>query len=288
MLKNILISKLFDLDLLDITLGKFALNQNQLNILDQKLELLDIGMPMDYVVGKVNLLDLDLIVNPYTLIPREETEYWLVKFSNIFVQNKTTPSAMLPLLLGEGEFHIQNLNYKSIQNVSPTLIDLGTGTGIIGLYLSNIYEKVYLLDVDVQTLQVTQKNIELNAKTNCQTLLSDCLNKVEALFSKGEKWDLIANLPYLPTEDIKKAKEHKVKYEPAIALYSGEDGLELFNIVLKQIENMENKPINVVFELDPRNITQAEISLKKLYYQTEIWLDQNNLERVLVGRFIED
>jgi hypothetical protein len=46
---------------------------------------------------------------------------------------------------------------------------------------------------------------------------------------------------------------------------------------------MGNKPMNVLFELDPRNIQQAKLKLGKLNYETEIWLDQNKLERVLIG-----
>ena len=252
MLKNILISKLFDIKLLDLALGKFTLNQAQKNILDEKLKLLNAGAPLDYLIGKVTILNLDLIVNQNTLIPREETENWLVRYVNEV-------------------------------KASDTLVDLGTGTGIIGLYLNGIYQKVYLLDVDKQTLKVAQQNIDLNAKNNCKTLLSNGLTKVETVISKDEKWDLVANLPYLPSKDIPKAKEHKVEYEPAIALYSGKDGLELFNSVLKQIKIMKNKPINILFELDPRNIKQAQVNLQKLDYQTEIWFDQNGLERVLVG-----
>ena len=294
MLKNILISKLFDIELLDVVLGKFVLDQAQKIILDEKLKLLNGGMPLDYVVGKVKILGLELTVNQHTLIPREETEYWLTKIN--------TPSASLPplrtkcrcnkysctsCLLGKGEFH--TINFEQFFSLKPSaiLIDLGSGTGIIGLYLSHLYKEVYLVDIESNTLKIAQQNIDLNAKTNCQTLFSDGLLRIETVISKNNKWDLVANLPYLPTEDIKKAKEYKVEYEPAIALYSGTDGLELFNSVLKQIEIMENKPINVLFELDPRNIQKARLNLNKLSYQTEIWLDQNGIERVLVGRFME-
>lgn len=253
MLKNILISKLFEIELLDVALGNYTLNQIQKIQLDSKLKQLESGVPLDYIIGKVKLLGLQLIVNEDTLIPREETEFWLQKYKIECTQ------------------------------FSPCLIDLGTGTGIIGLYLSNIYKKVYLLDIDQKTLEVTKQNIELNQKTNCQTLLIDGLENIEKFTMDSEKWDLIANLPYLPSEDINKAREYKVEHEPAIALYSGKDGLQLFNKVLEQIEKIEKKPQNVVFELDPRNIRQAQLNIDKLNYKTKIWLDQNGLKRVLVG-----
>jgi methylase of polypeptide subunit release factors len=304
MLKNILISKLFDLDLLDVALNNYTLNETQEKELETKLELLNSGSPLDYLVGKINILDLNLIVNEYTLIPREETEFWLQEFKNKIQINRhlgynERSSANIGDIskgkrqnsLYQGGWGVLNDKTQIGDTVvavtnSQTLIDLGAGTGIIGLYLSDVYDKVYLLDVDEKTLGVTNQNIELNQKTNCQSLLSDGINKIQKVLKQNEKWDLVANLPYLPSEDIPRAKECKVEHEPAIALYSGQDGLELFNKVLKQIQTMENKPINVIFELDPRNIRQAQINLNRLNYETEIWLDQNGLKRVLVGKSV--
>jgi release factor glutamine methyltransferase len=266
MLKNILICKLFNLDLLDVALNKYNLNQAQNDELQQKLVLLNSGVPLDYVVGKVKILDLELIVNRHTLIPREETEFWLKQFKN-YIQKSC---------------HLERSerSYASIRN-APKVSNFTTSQ-----YLSDIYDNVDLLDVEKETLKVTKHNIEQNNKTNCQAILSDGLQDIEKLIGQNEKWDLIANLPYLPIADINKAKEYKVEHEPVIALYSGNDGLELFNKVLNQIKTMANKPINVVFELDPRNIKQAKLNLNKLNYQTEIWLDQNGMERVLVGVWI--
>jgi methylase of polypeptide subunit release factors len=322
MLKNILISKLFDIELLDVALGNYTLNETQKKELDTKLKQSESGIPLDYIIGRVNILGLELVVNEHTLIPREETEYWLQKYKTkiqktchlersersrginsqptiVEVQNSPLEVGGTPRfpcdVLSEGQqTQVDGVfkNYTTqtgdtvvaVTKYSKTLIDLGTGTGLIGLYLSNIYQKVFLLDIDPKTLEIAKKNIELNQKTNCQTKLVDGLENVEKLI-KNEKWDLVANLPYLPSKDVSKAKEYRVEHEPAIALYSGDDGLELFNKVLKQIEAIENKPVNVLFELDPRNIKQAQINLNNLKYKTEIWLDQNGLERVLVGSF---
>jgi release factor glutamine methyltransferase len=288
MLKNILISKLFDLDLVTVALGNYTLNVTQQIEIEAKVAQLNSGVPVDYLVGKVKILGLDLIVNEHTLIPREETEFWLQQYKSLIFEKVKSIDNYSPLEGWQAKPDgvdksdvLQSNNKKRIP--SQTLIDLGTGTGIIGLYLSGIYDKVYLLDIEKETLEVTKQNITLNQKTNCQTLLSNGLVDIEKLIVKNEKWDLVANLPYLPSEDILRAKEYKVEHEPAIALYSGNDGLKLFNIVLQQIKAMKNKPVNVLFELDPRNIKQAQTNLNKLSYQTEIWLDQNCLQRVLVG-----
>jgi methylase of polypeptide subunit release factors len=301
MLKNILISKLFDIDLLDVALNKYSLSQTQRKELETKLRLLNSGTPLDYLIGRLSILGLDLIVNEHTLIPREETEFWLERYKYLTLQNKNKKHNS-PLggwqsktdgVEKRGGYEVDKVFPNDAAQIgdtvvavanSPILIDLGTGTGLIGIYLSDIYENVYLLDINPKTLEVAKQNIELNKKTNCQTLPSNGLERIEKLIVKSERWDLVANLPYLPIEDIFKAKEYKVEYEPAIALYSGNDGLELFNKVLGQIKARGNKPSNVVFELDPRNIQLAQKNLDKLNYKTEIWLDQNGLERVLVGK----
>ena len=292
MLKHILISKLFDLDLLEVALGKYKLTESQQMILEQKLKLLDDGVPLDYLIGKVKLLDLDLIVNKYTLIPRQETEFWLQQFRNNVQNNRHLEQVRSGVGFSErSSATTSQRSYASIDNnfkasdftISQILVDLGTGTGVIGTYLSDIYERAYLLDIDPKTLEVTKQNITLNQKTNCQAILSYGLEKIKHLIDHNQKWDLVANLPYLPIQDIARAKEYKVEHEPALALYSGQDGLELFDKVLEQIKIMQNKPVNIIFELDPRNIQQAKTSLNQLSYKTEIWLDQNGLDRVLVG-----
>jgi release factor glutamine methyltransferase len=291
MLKNILISKLFDIELLDVALGNYKLNQEQKAELEIKLELLNSGIPLDYLVGKVKILGLELIVNQHTLIPREETEYWLEKF-RILISQKVeclvnNPPPEWWQSQTDGAFQddtTYNNDTEAAATNSKTLVDLGTGTGIIGLYLSDIYNKVYLVDIDEKTLYVAKKNIKLNQKDNCQTLVSDGLESVISVLAPNVAWDLLANLPYLPSQDIQNAKEYKVQYEPAIALYSGESGLELFDKVLIQINELQNKPKNILFELDPRNIELAQIKLSKFNYLTEIWQDQNGLQRVLVGK----
>jgi release factor glutamine methyltransferase len=293
MLKNILISKLFDLDILDVVLGNYQLDQSQQKTLATKLELLESGFPLDYLIGKVKVLGLELIVNQHTLIPREETDYWLEKFRILISRkveclvNSSPPEGWQSQTDGvfQGDA-TQNGDTVVADTKSHILVDLGTGTGIIGLYLSDVYNKVYLVDIDKQTLKIANQNIELNQKTNCYTLISNGLESLNSILEEYTKWDLVANLPYLPSRDVIDAKEFKVEYEPALALYSGDDGLELFNKVIRQIKAMRNKPDKVLFELDPRNIQQAQINLKKLNYQTEIWLDQNGLERVLLGRLL--
>jgi methylase of polypeptide subunit release factors len=310
MQKQILIAKLFGLDALDVALGKYELDKIQKEKLIQSLGLLAKGLPIDYIVGEVNILGLKLKVTPQSLIPREETEFWLQQFKQIVkaknscqLERSERSAEIVLILQRDNSLSIEtikdsnsNLKLIDIQNgdteaastkinsnlsKNKTLVDLGTGTGIIGLYLAEYYQKVLMLDIDPQTLSVAKDNIEINNKTNCQTLTSDTLLGLDLENLGG--WDLVANLPYVPIGDLPYAKEYNVEFEPKLAIYSGEDGLDLFYKVLKQIKFIKNKPQVVLFELDPRNLSMAKAELEKLKYNCGIWHDQNGLERVLFG-----
>ncbi len=273
--KNLLISKLFDIDILDVMLGNYKLNDSQNQLLDQKLELLQSGVPLDYVVGWVEVLGLKLKLNNAILIPREETEWWLPKVVQIILKSNFQTSSRTNL----------QPNYQNL----ITGVDLGTGSGLIGLYLVRelgVYlGQFHLLDIDQKVLDTSKINAEANLQTKiferCNFILSDGLS---ALPKFSNNWFLVANLPYLPTTDIVKAKEFNVSFEPQLALYSGEDGLELYRQILVQLQSQRDiLPFLTVWELDPRNIQVAKVLLEKIGYITEIWIDQNNQKRVLVG-----
>jgi methylase of polypeptide subunit release factors len=297
MQKQILIAKLFDLEPLDVALGNYELDENQKIKLKESLELLEKSVPIDYILGEVNILGLKLKVTPKTLIPREETEFWLQEFEKMLIShNEILNISKYPLEISrlkaqrEGNI-VTNLGSKDFNshysetNTNPTssktLVDLGSGTGLIGLYLSRFYEKVLMLDIDRETILVADQNIVLNKVKNCKTVLSNGLKNLD--LENINSWDLVANLPYVPLSDLPQAVQFNVEHEPQIAIYSGIDGLELYSQVLEQLNKTKNKPQTVLFELDPRNIREAKIELEKLDYKSEIWLDQNNLERVLFG-----
>ncbi len=292
---------------------KKSLNAEQNVLLQGQIKMLKSGYPLDYLLGEIEILGLKLKLNRNVLIPRPETEEWLLEFKNLAKVSKNT------VILNSFQ-NPQQSTTKLEKNKNSLLIDLGCGCGVIGLYLSRFYEQVICVDISSQALEIAKENIELNNINNIELFLSDGLSdselkgKIEFFcentltqaendfyrlpLDKGlshsdwgysfdkKSWTLVANLPYLPIQDKDKQNEHNVKYEPDLALYSGEDGLDLFKKVLCQLEDFETKPQQVVFELDPRNIQKAKNLLENLDYQTNIWSDSGGFERVLIGTLI--
>lgn len=191
-------------------------SEEKVKLLKKEIEALEKNEPLQYVLGKVNFYGNEFYVDKRVLIPRFETEE--------LVEN--------------------TINYiKKFFTKPVDIIDLGCGSGVIGLTLEQKVStnSVDLVDISKEALEVTHKNCEkLNSKA---TLIeSDMLSSVE------KKYDvIISNPPYIKTneeiEDIVKNNE------PHLALYAGEDGLDCYRKILKDAsKNMKDKTL-IAFEI---------------------------------------
>ena len=171
--------------------------------------------PIGYILGEKEFFGLPLMVGPGTLIPRPETEVLV-------------------------EIALERC--KAIENISEYLniIDVGTGSGAIAItlarYLSNF--RVYGIDVSEDALRWAKKNEELfnlhdNIELNRGDLLSDISATLEHKISV-----LVANLPYIPTEEANTLPEEIREQEPFVAIDGGEDGLDLFRRLAAQLSSV--------------------------------------------------
>ena len=191
-------------------------SEEKVKLLKKEIEALEKNEPLQYVLGKVNFYGNEFYVDKRVLIPRFETEE--------LVEN--------------------TINYiKKFFTKPVDIIDLGCGSGVIGLTLEQKVStnSVDLVDISKEALEVTHKNCEkLNSKANL--IESDMLSSVE------KKYDvIISNPPYIKTneeiEDIVKNNE------PHLALYAGEDGLDCYRKILKDAsKNMKDKTL-IAFEI---------------------------------------
>lgn len=187
--------------------------------------------PLQHIVGFANFYGLELSVSPAVLIPRPETE--------VLVERALT-------LL------------KGVPN--PRILDIGTGSGAIALAIRQERPDATVMasDISEAALRVAQRNAA-RLHLDIQLVQSDLLSSVKvADFARTA--DLItANLPYLPESD-QGTLSPEVAYDPALALYSGEDGLAAFWRCEAQLKALVNSGTICLFELDPRNIMLASRS----------------------------
>ncbi len=203
--------------------------QETVQLYQKSVLALEEGKPLQYILGNVNFYGNTFYINENVLIPRFETEE--------LVEN--------------------TINYAKKFFTEPVdIIDLGCGSGVIGLTLEKKLstKSVDLIDISAKALEVSHKNCEkLFSKANL--IKSDMFQNVT------KKYDIIiSNPPYIKTEEeIEKIVKDN---EPHIALYAGEDGLDCYRKIINDIKPHMKEKCLVAFEI---GMTQGQplISLIK-------------------------
>ena len=241
-------------------------------------DLIASGYPIDYILEQVNILGLEFKLNKNVLIPRPETE-WLIQQLNKYFDGQIVEELKNAL-----EF------LKPFQKPSnrTLLIDIGTGSGLIALGLSQNFEHISATDKYLKPIKVATENTKLNGITNIEFVQSDLLLNpaIQKQLKLSKNSLLIANLPYVPDSDIPRADENRISFEPKSAIYSGSDGLQHFKRLLKQLRKFKPTPSVCIFELDSRNIQKA-FDLGQNYFNKQIIVnDCNDMPRFLFGSSI--
>jgi release factor glutamine methyltransferase len=208
------------------------------------------GYPLAYVLETIEFLNRSFKLDPNVLVPRPETEEWV---KNLIVDVK------------------KQISTKYKNDIQINLVDLATGSGVIGLSLwlelGVFINHILLSDISQQALEIASTNHitfskHFSGSAHPKFILSDLLSDLDPSdLSHFSQWDasklniLVANLPYLPQSDS--VDLPALRHEPDIALFSGQNGLDLCTKLLNQIEEMELHFDTIVLELDPRNIFEA-------------------------------
>ena len=167
--------------------------------------------PLAYIRGKAWFYGRFFDVSPTVLIPRPETENFI------------------------------ELTLNFIKLKSPKIADIGCGSGIIGitLKLERPSWQIDLIDVDEKALEVAKKNLEKH-KVELDIVKSDLFKEVL------KNYDIIvANLPYVP-EGLVTSPE--IEAEPKIALFAGEDGLDVYKKFWQEVHELSKKPKIIIIE----------------------------------------
>ena len=157
--------------------------------------------PLAYILKEWKFYDMKFFVNSNVLIPRQDTEL------------------MIDLILN---------NYQKQESLS--ILDLGTGSGAIGIVLASKFKKakVLLTDMSSEALNITKKNIFFHKLKNISTLKSDWFEKIS-----NKKFDLIiSNPPYINKRDTH-LKNKVLLFEPKNALISKQKGYADITKIIK-------------------------------------------------------
>jgi len=159
------------------------------------------GEPLAYIIGSQPFMGRDFAVTPAVLIPRPETE----------------------------ELVEQTLRLRPPQKLSP-ILDLCTGSGCIAVTLAVMTEaRVAACDISPDALAVAAQNSLANKTLDRVTFVrSDLFDNINGKFSL-----IISNPPYV-TDGAMATLQTEVRFEPALALRGGGDGLDLVRRILSR------------------------------------------------------
>lgn len=200
-----------------LTILDKQVEEEKIELYKKELEALQNNKPIQYVIGHVNFYGNPFFVTEDVLIPRFETEELV---ESVLEYSK--------------QFMKENLS----------ILDLGCGSGIIGLTLKQKLPNstVTMVDISEKALEITRKNA-LNLGLDVKVIKSDWFKDIPL-----QTYDIIvSNPPYIRTnEEIDPLVS---KNEPALALYGGVDGLDCYRSILKDIKKYSSNNTLIAFEI---------------------------------------
>ena len=160
--------------------------------------------PLAYVLGEWEFYGLDLFVDHNVLIPRDDT------------------CAVAALAIKQALF----------LNQDPRVLDLCCGSGCIGLAIASRVKdaRVTLADISRDALAVAKKNIvrhKMSGRVSCVS--ADALKPAHPFLGKFDL--IVSNPPYITGEEMQQLPRSVDAFEPHLALYGGDDGLDFYRSI---------------------------------------------------------
>lgn len=177
------------------------------------------GEPLQYLIGEWEFYGYPFKVGKGVLIPRQDTE--------------TLIDVVLKKFGSKSEL---------------TVIDLCSGTGCIGVALEKNLkcDKVFCVEKSQEAFGYLEENIRLNNST-AKAVLADVLD--ENVMKEFPSADIIvSNPPYINGNDMKELQK-EVRYEPEMALFGGDDGLDFYRSITRVWKDKLKQGGMLVFEV---------------------------------------
>lgn len=164
------------------------------------------GEPLAYVLGEWEFYGLPLYVTPDVLIPRDDT------------------CAVAELAIRQGLFLDQD----------PRILDLCCGSGCIGLAIASRVKdaRVTLADLSKNALGIAKENTarnKLSGRVRC--VQADALQPPAPFLGKFDM--IVSNPPYVTGAEMEQLPRSVRDFEPRMALYGGEDGLDFYRAIAR-------------------------------------------------------
>jgi release factor glutamine methyltransferase len=213
------------------------------------------GEPLQHLLGTVEFCGQTFLCDKRAMVPRPETEE-LVELLEAEVRS---------------------------QRPEVSIIDVGTGSGVIALSLAKKFPEaeIYAVDVSEDALALARENAErLGLTKRVQLSKGDLLKNI------SERFDLIvANLPYISMQD-RHLLSREVLHDPEVALFAGARGDELVRELIEQAPSHLKPGGLLALEIGIGQAEAlAELLARKNYHDIESKTDYSGIPRFLIVRY---
>lgn len=227
---------------------------------EQLLQRKAAGEPVQYIIGEQEFYGLPFEVNPSVLIPRPETE--------ILVET------------------IIQLGHEIYPNGTPSIVDIGTGSGAIPITIAVQCPawQISTSDISPAATEVAKRNAVRNGVAERISFFQgDLLAPFIALQSEIDI--LISNPPYIPTQNIEELQPEVRAYEPMSALDGGGDGLVLYRRMIDQLRELAKPPRLIGFEVGMGQAREVASLLQTAMADAEVRIveDYGGIERHVIA-----
>ncbi len=221
------------------------------------------GEPLQYILGQQEFWSINLKVDPRVFIPRPETEL-LVEQSLLILSEK-------------------------IFEQNPFVLEIGTGSGAIGIALAKEVKNILLVATDISrdALALAKENAKsAGVQDRIQFVNGDLLVPFHSSRERRAFDLIVSNPPYVLRSEIGSLAKEVRDYEPILALNGGEDGLEFYRRLISEAPSSLRGGGWFLLEVGQG---QAEMVAKQIqesgtFLEPQILPDLAGIERVVKAR----
>lgn len=217
------------------------------------------GIPVAYLLGTGEFYSMEFQVTPDVLIPRPETEHLVIEVLD---------------------------RLKSRSEQAATLLDIGTGSGIIAVTIAKHAPRLTAVATDVseKALAVARRNAEKHGvQERIEFVAGDLFDAVPA----GRTFDfLVSNPPYIAESEKPLMDKHVLEHEPHVALFAPEEGTAVLRRILEQGAGYLKPGGWLLLEMSPMIAERVRALAERAGHYTEISVgkDLSRHQRYLVAR----
>lgn len=217
--------------------------------------------PVSYLTNRKEFMSLDFYVDERVLIPRPETEQ--------LVETILTAET------------------RDCQR----LLELGTGSGVIATSLAVQHPEweIVATDISESALAVARQNAETHAcAARIKFVAGDLFEPIEAIHANGSAqfdW-IVCNPPYIKNTERDTLRPDVRDYEPEIALFGGEDGLDVIRRLIAEAPKYLAPSGKLILEIGATQADTVRVLLEteSAYETYELFKDYAEKERVVLAK----